>query len=171
TFKPLVLAADAEQGGSVAQTFSGPAHITLPTSAGPWEVSNYNDEEFGDLDLTEATAHSVNTVYAQLVLQVGPDKAAQLARAAGITSYVPPFPAMTLGTATVSPLEMADAYLTFARDGQRVEPFAIAKVETSSGATVYEAHPATAQAMRPDTAHLVDYVLQSVIDHGTGTAA
>ena len=68
-------------------------------------------------------------------------------------------------------MELADAYLTFARDGQRVEPFAIAKVETSSGATVYEAHPATAQAMRPDTAHLVDHVLQSVIDHGTGTAA
>ena len=171
TFKPFVLAANAEQGGTVAQRFPAPAHISLPTDSGPWDVSNYGDEAFGDLDLTEATVHSVNTVYAQLVVQVGPDKAAKLARAAGITTDVPPVDAVTLGAAEVSPLDLADAYLTFARDGQRVEPFAIAKVQSSTGATVYEAHPATSQAMKPDTAHLVDSVLQQVIERGTGTAA
>ena len=171
TFKPFVLAADAEQGGNLTQRFAAPSHITLPTDSGPWEVSNYNDEGFGDLDLTDATAHSVNTVYAQLVLQVGPDKAVQLAHAAGISSDLQPVPAITLGTAEVSPLELADAYLTFARDGSRVEPYAIAKVESSSGATVYEAHPATAQAMKGDTAHVVNAALQAVIQRGTGTGA
>ena len=171
TFKPFVLAADAEQGGNVSQRFPAPAHITLPTSSGPWEVSNYNNESFGELDLTEATAHSVNTVYAQLVLQVGPDKAAQLARSAGIMSDLPSGPSITLGTGETSPLELADAYLTFARDGERVEPFAIDKVESSTGATVYQAHPSTVRAMKADTAHLVDFVLQQVIAGGTGTAA
>ena len=171
TFKPFVLAADAEEGGAVSQRFSAPAHISLPTPSGPWEVSNYNREEYGDLDLVDATAQSVNTVYAQLVLQVGPENAARLARAAGITSDLPQGPAITLGTGETSPLEVADAYLTFARDGQRIEPFAIAKVESSTGETIYEAHPATSNAMSPDTAHLVDYVLQAVIARGTGTGA
>ncbi len=79
TFKPFVLAADAEQGKSVKQVFPAPAQITLPTSAGPWTVSNFGNESFGATDLVDGTAHSINTVYAQLVLQVGPDKAAALA--------------------------------------------------------------------------------------------
>ncbi|MEY2404131.1 MAG: penicillin-binding protein [Acidimicrobiaceae bacterium] len=171
TFKPFVLAANAEGGGTVKQMFPAPPQITLPTSSGPWTVSNYGNESFGATDLIDGTVHSVNTVYAQLVLQVGADKAAALAHAAGITSDLPIEPSITLGTGDVSPLEMADAYLTFAREGQRVEPFAIAKVQSPDGRTVYEPHPKTAPAMKPDTAHLVDFVLQQVIARGTGTAA
>ena len=115
--------------------------------------------------------HSINSVYAQLVLQVGPDKAAALAHAAGITSDLPVEPSITLGAGDVSPLELADAYLTFARDGERVEPFAIAKVQAPDGHTMYDASPKTSPAMKPDTAHLVDFVLQQVIDRGTGTGA
>ena len=134
-------------------------------------MSNFGNEAFGPTDLVDGTVHSVNTVYAQLVLQVGPDKAVALAHAAGITSDLPAEPSITLGAGDVSPLELADAYLTFARDGERVEPFAIAKV-----ADARRPHPVRRQsqgptAMKPDTAHLVDFVLQQVIDRGTGTAA
>ncbi|MEY2420224.1 MAG: penicillin-binding protein [Acidimicrobiaceae bacterium] len=171
TFKPFVLAANAEAGRTVKQMFPAPPQITLPTSSGPWTVSNYGNESFGATDLIDGTVHSVNTVYAQLVLQVGPDKAVALAHAAGITSDLPVEPSITLGTGDVSPLEMADAYLSFAREGQRVEPFAIAKVQSPDGRTIYEAKPKTAPAMKPDTAHLVDFVLQQVVARGTGTAA
>ena len=71
----------------------------------------------------------------------------------------------------MSPLELANAYLTFARDGEHVEPFAIAKVQASDGRTLYDVSPKVSRAMKPDTAHLVDFVLQQVIDHGTGTSA
>jgi penicillin-binding protein 1A len=171
TFKPFVLAADVEQGNTVKQVFRAPAHITLPTASGPWKVSNFGNESFGSTDLIDGTVHSINTVYAQLVMQVGPDKAVALAHAAGITSDLPAEPSITLGSGDVSPLEMADAYLTFARDGQRVEPFAIAKVEGPDGHTLFEANPKTSTATKPDTAHLVDFVLQQVIARGTGTAA
>jgi penicillin-binding protein 1A len=171
TFKPFVLAADAEQGKTVKQVFPAPSQITLPTQSGPWTVSNFDNEAFGPTDLIDGTVHSVNTVYAQLVLQVGPDKAAALAHAAGITSDLPTEPSITLGAGDVSPLELADAYLTFARDGERVEPFAIAKVQAPDGHTLFDADPKTSPAMKPDTAHLVDFVLQQVIDRGTGTAA
>jgi penicillin-binding protein 1A len=171
TFKPFVLAANAEQGKSVKQVFPAPPQITLPTASGPWPVSNFGNEGFGAVDLIDGTVHSINTVYAQLVLQVGPDKAAALAHAAGITSDLPIEPSVALGAGAVSPLELADAYLTFARDGERVEPFAIAKVQAPDGRTLFDVSPKVASAMKPDTAHLVDYVLQQVIDHGTGTAA
>jgi penicillin-binding protein 1A len=171
TFKPFVLAANAEQGKTVKQVFPAPAQVTLPTPSGPWTVSNFGNEAFGPTDLVDGTVHSINTVYAQLVLQVGPDKAAALAHAAGITSDLPVEPSITLGAGDVSPLELADAYLTFARDGERVEPFAIAKVQAPDGRTLFDATPKTSQAMKPDTAHLVDYVLQQVIDRGTGTGA
>jgi penicillin-binding protein 1A len=171
TFKPFVLAADAEGGGTVKQVLAAPPEITLPTSSGPWTVSNFGGEAFGATDLVEGTVHSINTVYAQLVLQVGPDKAAAMAHAAGITSDLPVEPSIALGAADVSPLEMADAYLTFAREGQRVEPFAIAKVEAPDGRTLFEANPQTTTAMKGDTAHLVDFVLQQVIARGTGVAA
>jgi penicillin-binding protein 1A len=171
TFKPFVLAADAEQGRTVKQVFAAPPQITLPTPSGPWTVSNFGNEAFGPTDLIDGTVHSVNTVYAQLVLQVGPDKAATLAHAAGISSDLPVEPSITLGAGDVSPLEMADAYLTFAREGQRVEPFAIAKVQAPDGHTLFDVSPKTGQAMKPDTAHLVDFVLQQVIGRGTGTGA
>ena len=171
TFKPFVLAANAEAGGTVKQVFAAPSQITLPTASGPWTVANYGNESFGATDLIDGTVHSVNTVYAQLVLQVGPDKAAALAHAAGITSDLPIEPSITLGTGEVSPMEMADAYLTFARDGQRVDAYAIAKVQAPDGRTIFEAKPKTAPAMKADTAHLVDFVLQQVIARGTGTAA
>jgi penicillin-binding protein 1A len=117
TFKPFVLAANAEQGKTVKQTFPAPANITLDPPSGKWEVSNYGNESFGETDLVDATVHSVNTVYAQLVLQVGVDKAIAMAHAAGIQSDLPDQPSITLGSGEVSPLELADAYLTFARGG------------------------------------------------------
>ena len=171
TFKPFVLAANAEQGKTVKQMFPAPSQITLPTPSGPFDVSNYGGKDFGAVDLIDGTVNSVNTVYAQLVLQVGPDKAVELARKAGITSELPVQPSITLGTGEVSPLELADAYLTFAREGERVAPFAIATVQGPDGRKLYEATPETSVAMKADTAHLVDFVLQQVIDRGTGTAA
>lgn len=170
-FKPFVLAADAEQGGSARQVFPAPAQLTLSTPAGPWTVRNFENADFGSADLVDATAHSINTVFAQLVLQVGPARAVALAHAAGIRSDLPVEPSITLGTADVSPLEMADAYLTFARDGEQVDPFAVAKVQSFDGQTLYQASPKTTTAMKPDTAHLVDFALQQVVAKGTGTAA
>jgi penicillin-binding protein 1A len=171
TFKPFVLAANAEEGRTVKQVFAAPAQMTLPTASGAWTVSNFGNEAFGPVNLIDGTVHSINTVYAQLVLQVGPDKAAALAHAAGITSDLPNEPSIALGAGDVSPIDLADAYLTFARDGVRVTPFAIAKVQAPDGHTLFDANPQTSTAMKPDTAHLVDFVLQQVIDHGTGTAA
>jgi penicillin-binding protein 1A len=172
TFKPFALAAALQDGVGLGTRFQGPSKMTLDTGAGPWEVSNYGREGFGSLDLRQATAHSVNTIYAQLVLQTGPTAVVDTARAAGITSPLQANPSIVLGAEEVSPLEMSDAYLTLARDGEHVEPFGIARIEDHDGREVFKAPGAKpARAVQEGAARAVNTALQDVIKNGTGAAA
>jgi penicillin-binding protein 1A len=172
TFKPFVLADALEQGATLGETFAGPKQITLNTAAGPWTVDNYGGESFGSLSLLDATAHSVNTVYAQLMLGVGPPTVPPLAARMGITSPLKPDPSLVLGSGEVSPLDMADSYLTFARDGSHVAPHAIAEIKNAAGKVLFKAPDDKGdQAMKPETSRGVTYALRQVIAKGTGTAA
>jgi penicillin-binding protein 1A len=172
TFKPFVLATALEQGIGLASMYDGPPTITLDTGSGPWTVDNYGQEGYGQIDLTQATARSVNTVYAQLALQAGPKAIAQTATAAGITSPLDPVPAIALGVSEVSPLEMADAYLTFARDGEHVEPFAIQSVKDRQGNELFTQPAASPRrAVQQGPAQAVNTALQAVVADGTGAAA
>jgi penicillin-binding protein 1A len=172
TFKTFVLAAALEEGIHLGTRYPAPAQITLDTGGEPWEVANYGNQGFGDSDLTSATARSINTTYAQLVLDVGPEKVADLAQRAGITSEVPAHPSIALGTSELSPLELANAYLTFARDGERVEPFTIARVETTTGDVLFQRGDADPErTIEEGPARAVNHALQTVLTDGTGTAA
>jgi len=85
-FKPFVLGAAIDDGISIRSQFKAPARITLKTGFEPWKVENYDKRDYGTIDLLEATEFSVNTVFAQLILKVGPQRAAAIAQQAGITS-------------------------------------------------------------------------------------
>ena len=75
TFKPFALIAALQQGIPLTTTFNGRS----PQTFGDWKVQNFGSEQFGNIDLVKATEQSVNTVYAQLNLKVGPDKTAAVA--------------------------------------------------------------------------------------------
>ena len=87
------------------------------------------------MDLVEATVHSVNTVYAQLILDVGLEEAVKTASDLGITSELKALPSAVLGTNDVSPLEMAAAYATLANHGVAVDPVYVTKVVDSPTAS------------------------------------
>ena len=84
TFKPFALAAAVKDGYSLESSFRGPAKIVLPKAdrGNDWEVTNYERASFGQVNLIDATVESVNTVYAQLVDSLGPDKVVEMAQAA-----------------------------------------------------------------------------------------
>jgi penicillin-binding protein 1A len=171
TFKPFALAAALDHGIALDHRYPAPAELTLPTPGGPWTVHNYGDEGFGPLTLQDATAESVNTVYARLGTDVGTPSVADAARRAGITSTLPEEPSLVLGVADVSPLEMAGAYLTFARDGRPVTPFAVTDVRQGVETLAWDGPPPAAAGLAEGVARAVNTALQDVVARGTGRAA
>ncbi|MCU1497919.1 MAG: hypothetical protein JWM47_1872 [Acidimicrobiales bacterium] len=172
-FKPIVLAS-ALDGGKVtlASRYPAPAEITLDAGGEPWTVGNYGGSGFGVVDLTEATANSVNTTYAQLMLDIGPERAVETARRLGIEAKLRPDPSLVLGTGEVSVVDMASAYSTFARRGEHIDPYVIAAVEDPDGRVLFEVEtPERQRAVPAEVADGVSHALQRVVEDGTGTAA
>ncbi|MGH2955313.1 MAG: transglycosylase domain-containing protein [Solirubrobacterales bacterium] len=134
-FKPFVLTTAVDQGIDPDATFySAPSSITLDICddsgvyCEAWDVSGVGG---GTVDLRDATANSMNTVYAQLALDVGADSFADMAHAMGIESPLQGYPAESIGgTANCcTVLEMSNAFATIANGGVHHKPTAIRRVE------------------------------------------
>ena len=175
-FKPFVLATALNQGISVYTYFTGPSELTIPdpkcgTGNELWTVHNFADESEGTMNLIDATAHSVNTIFAQLVDKIGPSNVIPVAHRMGISSPLQSVCSITLGTQAVNPLEMTDAYATFASRGIHHPPQALALVRGPKGVVLGRLQSHGARAIPQTTADLATYVLQHVVEYGTGTAA
>jgi len=175
-FKPFVLATAVAEGASVYSSFSGPPALTITDprcsfNGVPWDVHNYADETAGTMNLLDATANSVNTIYAQLVDVVGPQHVVGIAHRMGITSRLLPVCSITLGTQAVNPLEMTDAYATLAARGIHHAPQALEVVRGPRGGVVGGLRGHGDRAIPTNVADVVTYALQGVVQHGTGTTA
>ena len=170
-FKPFVLAAALDKDISIRSTFRAPASITLRTGFEPWKVTNYDRKDYGQIDLVAATEFSVNTVYAQLILKVGPQAAAEAAAKAGITSKLSAVPSLALGTSVVSPLEMAGAYADFANGGMHATPHLIRSITDRDDHQLFRSDIKPEQALSADTSNTVAYALTQVVQKGTGKRA
>ncbi|MFM7719347.1 MAG: transglycosylase domain-containing protein [Actinomycetota bacterium] len=172
-FKAITLAAAIEAGVPPTKTYDS----TSPFCDERWKsedgcVRNAEGErEGGPIDLWTATAGSVNVVFAQLALDIGPERIVDVAQRLGITAPLEPVPAITLGVEEVSTLDMATAYATLANDGVRCETYTIDRVTLSDGSPLYEHAPNCEEAIAPDVAHLVTAMLARVVSGGTGTRA
>jgi penicillin-binding protein 1A len=173
SFKPFVLAAALAQGIPVDRFFDAPAQLTVPMPDGqpPWVVRNYEGEGGGQETLLDATVHSVNTVYAQLIQLVGPKAAVELAREVGIASPLRPFPSAVLGTNEVTVLDMASAYSSFAADGMHSEPVFVTEIDRADGSVLYRRPATRRRVIDPEIARTVGSVLQQVVQRGTGMNA
>jgi penicillin-binding protein 1A len=173
SFKPFVLAEALAQGTPLSKTYNAPSKIKIPkaNNGEDWEPGNYADASQGTLDLVTATAKSSNTAFAQLMMDTGPEKVVERAHRMGLTSDLPAFPALVLGTAEVSPLEMAAGYSTLANGGERVPPYVVTKVTDPAGNVLYEHRGTRERALDQRVAAEVNYALTQVVQGGTGTAA
>jgi penicillin-binding protein 1A len=173
SFKPFVLAAALQQGISAKSFFPSPATITIPgaNAGGPWEVDNYDDADFGDIDLIEATQVSSNTVYAQLIDEVGPANVADLAQRMGVSTPLDPVHSLVLGSEEVSVIDMATAYGTLARGGERIDPIVVTRVEDAEGNVLRTYQPERQRVLDELTTQTVNWVLSQVIQDGTGRGA
>ncbi len=174
TFKPFVLTAALQAGIPLTKTYDAPASITIPLPGqDPWTLSNFETGRgYGRINLTDATVNSVNTVYGQLVMDVGAPKVAFQAAAMGITTKLETDkPSIAIGSQPATVYDMASAYGVLAADGVRHPAVYVTRVTNRSGEVLYEAHPTQTQVVPPNIARTVTGVLQQVVQRGTGVNA
>ena len=125
------------------------------------------------MDLVQGTLKSDNTVYAQLILDVGPKAVRETARLMGIRTKLDGLPAEGLGGLRlgVSPLEMSNAYATLAAGGMRADPKAISKVEFADGKSDKLGKPKRKRVFSDGVALEVTKILEMNVKSGTGTKA
>jgi membrane peptidoglycan carboxypeptidase len=173
TFKPFALVAALEQGIPLTSMWNGDSPQTFDDAGKPYEVFNYGNEGWGQIDLLYATKHSVNTIFVPLGIKVGPDKVVDVARRAGIPDSVAmmPTPSVVLGTASPHVIDVANAYATFAAQGIKSKPFLVSQVTGSNKGVLYEATPQTEEVFSKEVMADLTFALKGTITGGTGAAA
>jgi penicillin-binding protein 1A len=175
TFKTFALADAVTRGINPWSTQYLSAPFAGPESEGePWQVKTYDNTYVGRVPLAGATLRSDNTVYARLIVDLGPEQVLETARAMGIRSELPPVPSIVLGSGSVSVLEMTVGYATLANDGEFVQPRLIQKVVRPDGREHTDGRWAQQQreeAIPAGAAHHVTRVLAQNVVNGTGTGA
>ena len=172
-FKPFALIAALEQGIPLSSIWSGKSPQVFDDVRKPYPVFNYSNEQEGEIDLLDATAHSINTIFVPLGIKAGLDNVVDVARRAGIPNTVAlmPTPSISLGVASPHVIDMASAYATFAANGTYATPFIIKEVLGANKGVLYEGKIQAQQAFQPDVMADLTYALEQVTKYGTGGAA
>ena len=171
SFKPFVYLTAMEQGYQPTTPV-----VDEPFSIGDWAPENYTKKYLGLIDLQYALAESVNTVAARLADQVGRNNVADTARRLGLTAKLNTDPAMALGTADVTPLEMAQAYIPFANGGIRANAHGIVRIRTASGKILWQYRAPGQDSTRVRVINNpalqeMNQMMRGVMARGTGTGA
>ena len=173
TFKPFALIASLEAGIPMTSMWNGDSPQTFDDLGRPYEVSNYGDEGWGQVDLLTATQHSINTVFVPLGMKAGLDKVVDAARRAGIPENVAMIatPSVALGVASPHVIDVANSYATFAAQGVYSKPYMVASVTGSNKGLLYQGRAQTQEVFTKEVMADLTYALKSVVNGGTGSAA
>ena len=170
SFKPLVYAAALDRHFTPASVIIDEP-ISFNDNGKVWTPQNYEKKFFGPTSLREALTHSRNVVTVKLADRIGIKYLIDYLPRFGIPGPLPRNLSIALGTTEVTPLELADAYCTFANDGIRPAPLFITEITDQQGQVLEHSEPALAQAIPATTAFQITSMLQDVVKRGTGTRA
>ena len=174
-FKPFVYAAAMNTALDGANPVFTPASLvadapsTFAYGDQIYEPRNYKEEYHGDVTARYALAMSLNNATVKMAEEVGYEKVADLAKAAGITS-VKATPAMALGAYDATPLDMAAAYTVFANGGVRISPTLVNSVRNANGDIVLDFKPDTHPVLDPRVAYVMTDMMEGVMNYGTAYA-
>lgn len=136
-----------------------------------WQPNNYQDEYHGIVSFRTALEKSLNSATARIARDVGIDKVRDIAYRLGIQSPLPAVPSLSLGSAEVTPLEVAVAFSTLANNGVRARPLAIKEVVDQSGRVLEKRDVQVRRMISPQLAFMINYLMKGVLDRGTGYGA
>src|SRR5207302_5956142 len=141
------------------------------TTSGPYTPHNYDERFEGNITLRHALAESRNIPALKLAERVGMKTVIEYARKFGVSSPLPPYLPVALGSAEVTLYEQTAAYSTFPNDGVSVLPRYIRKVTDYDGHVREENYPEVRDVIGAKTARAMVTLLQAVVQQGTSTAA
>ncbi|MFJ1308274.1 transglycosylase domain-containing protein [Agrobacterium sp. P15N1-A] len=166
-FKPFVYVA-ALESGLTPYTVRNDA----PVRIGNWTPENYEKKYRGEVTLATALANSLNTIAAQLVMEVGPDRVTQVAHRMGIESELQNNASIALGTSEVSLMELTASYAPFMNGGYKATPHIVKRITDADGKVLYEnKYDNPPRVLSEEIAATMNSMLSRVITEGTGKAA
>jgi penicillin-binding protein 1A len=167
TAKPFTYAVAIENGYSPCYSVLNEP-VTIEVAGSPAWTPRSSGTVPGYLTLQKALALSQNFIAAYLMKQVGPTAVATLAKKMGITSDVPAYPSIALGSFDASVYDMVGAYSVFANKGIWTKPTYIVRVEDRNGVVLYNEKPIPKPAMNEEVAYVMTRMLRGVVTSGTG---
>jgi len=170
TFKPVVYATAIHNGLPTSYLLDDSPLIVPQPNGTEWTPQNYDLKFEGIMPLRRALYRSRNLATIRLGIQLGEQNVIAMARQLGITTPIPPYPSIHIGSADVYPLEMISAYTTFATLGVRATPFGITRVEDASGHVIFQANPQRYVVLSPEEAWLMVDMMKDVVRRGTAAS-
>jgi penicillin-binding protein 1A len=172
TFKPITYAT-AIQSGRPPSYLVDDSPLILPQldSTKPWMPQNYDTKFLGPMTMRRGLEDSRNMIAIRLGMEVGEHSVVEMAKGFGITTPVPPFPSIHIGSADVFPIEMIGAYSVFANLGWRVPTSPIVRVENERGATIFSGEAERIQVLSREEAWLMVSMMKDVIRRGTAAGS
>ena len=170
SFKPYVYTAALENGSKVTDTIvDGPTSFYTPN--GPYTPHNYEADYKGSMSLIDAFAESRNIPALKLADKVGIKKVIEVAHRFGVTSNIPAFLPVAIGSADITLAEQVGSYSVFPNDGIRIAPHYIRRVAQADGLPMEQKTPEVREVISLDIARQMMILLQAVVQHGTAAAA
>ncbi|CDX63083.1 Penicillin-binding protein, 1A family [Mesorhizobium plurifarium] len=166
-FKPFVYMA-ALEAGRTPDSIRNDAPIKI----GKWTPDNYGGKYYGKVTLATALAKSLNSVAAQLTMEVGPDAVVEAAHRMGIQSDLQANTSIALGTSEVTPLELTAAYVPFANGGYKPDIHFIQRITTANGKVLYEGSTGSApRVIKADIVGMMNSMMTGTVEVGTARKA
>jgi len=166
-FKPFVYLAALEAGRTPDSVRND-----APVKIGKWTPSNYKGKYLGPVTLTEALAKSLNSVSAQLVMEVGPKTVVSTAQRLGIESKLQANTTIALGTSEVTPLELTAAFVPFANGGYRPQVHFVTRITDLEGKPLYRFKAGDAErVIKPEIAGMMNRMMSETLAAGTARKA
>ncbi|MDB9493548.1 PBP1A family penicillin-binding protein [Spirulina subsalsa CS-330] len=166
TFKPFVYATAIAAGFSPYKSYRDAPYVV-----DGYEPKNYDETYRGNISMLDALTRSVNIPAVRALIEVGWNPVIEMAKKMGITSKLEPTYSLALGVSEVTLLELTSAYGTFANEGKHVPVHGITRILDRNGEVIYEAERQSVQAIDAESTAIMTWMLETVVDYGTGTAA
>ncbi len=167
TFKPFVYSAAIHAGKSPAMLVDD-APISLPQLDGTvWTPENYDLKFLGPMTMRRGLYDSRNIIAISVGMELGEETVVDMAKRFGITTPIPPYPSINIGSAEVHPIEQIGAYTTFANLGTRTVPRGILRVEDKEGNVLWSTHADSVPVLSAPEAWIMVSMLKDVVLKGT----